>query len=85
MSHIIDELVVLDCYFDGDKFILRGINGQAIYGGYKAENMLSLARLIHDNEPFSFTIDKEKMIRIPVELNRRIKHELNMIANELSS
>ncbi|MFJ7978443.1 hypothetical protein ACIQZI_22815 [Peribacillus sp. NPDC096379] len=85
MSNVIDELEVLDGYFDGDRFILRGINGHAIYGAYKADNMLSLARLIHDNEPFSFTIDKEKMIRIPRELNKRIKYELTMIADELSS
>jgi hypothetical protein len=85
MSHVIDELEVLDGYFDSDRFILRGIVGYAMYGVYKADNMRSLARLIHDNEPFSFTINKEKMIRIPTELNKRIKYELTMVADELSS
>lgn len=72
-------------YFDGDRFILRGIVGHAIYGVYKADNMRSLARLIHDDESFSFTIDHDKNIIIPVELNKRIKHELNMILDELNS
>ncbi|WP_275477414.1 hypothetical protein [Bacillus coahuilensis] len=44
-----------------------------------------MARLIHDHEPLSFTIDHDRDINIPFELNKRIKQELNMIADELSS
>lgn len=40
--------------------------------------MLSLSRLIHDKEPFGFTIDKDRMISIPVELNRRINWDKSL-------
>jgi hypothetical protein len=64
-------------------FIMRGIVGYAMYGRYKAEGLRSMARLIHDNEPFSFTIDKERTVYVPVETNKKLKDELNMIADEL--
>lgn len=35
---------------------MRGIAGQAMIGAYKADGLCSLARLIHDDEKFSFTI-----------------------------
>lgn len=79
----IDNLKLIDGYFDGNRFIMRGISGHAIVGTYKAEGLRSLARLIHDDEPFSFTIDKEKFVRVPVDLNVQLKKELNMIADEL--
>lgn len=80
---VIDELKVIDGYFDGDRFIMRGIGGYAVEGFYKAEGLTSLARLIHDNEPFSFIIDKNRTIFVPVEINRQLKNELFMIAEEL--
>ena len=62
---------------------MRGIAGHAMIGTYRAEGLYSLARLIHDDEAFSFTIDKERTIFVPVELNVKLKKELNMIADEL--
>lgn len=75
----IDHLEVIDGYFEDDHFIMRGIAGHAMIGTYKADGIRSLARVIHDDEPFSFTIDKNKLIRVPVEANVRIKYELNLI------
>jgi len=80
---VIDELKVIDGYIQDDKFIMRGIGKHTVYGKYKAEGLRSLARIIHDSEPFNFTIDKDNKIFVPVELNKQIKKELNMIANEL--
>jgi hypothetical protein len=80
---MIDELKIIDGYFEADRFIMRGIAGHAIYGAYKAEGLRSLARLIHDDEPFSFSIDKDRTIFVPFELNKQIIKELNMIADEL--
>lgn len=77
------ELNVLDGWIEDDRFIMRGIGKNTVYGKYKAEGLRSLARLIHENEPFSFTIDKDKVIHVPVELNRQIIAELNAIADEL--
>lgn len=81
----IDQLEVIDGYFDGDRFIMRGLGGNAVQGIYRAEGLSSLARIIHDNEPFSFTIDKDRTLFVPVELNKQIKKELNLIADELES
>lgn len=64
---------------------IMGIGGNAVQGIYRAEGLSSLARLIHDDEPFSFIIDKERTIHVPVELNKQIKKELNLIADELES
>lgn len=79
----IDELTLIDGYFDGDRFIMRGIGGNAVEGFYKAEGLYSLARIIHDNEPFSFIIDKDRTLFVPVELNKQLKKELFLIAEEL--
>jgi len=35
--------------------------------------------------PFSFTIDKDHTLFVPVELHRQIKKELNLIEDELES
>lgn len=80
---VIDELKVIDGYFDEDRFIMRGLGGNALEGFYKAEGLYSLARLIHDKEPFSFIIDKDRTLFVPVELNKQIKKELFLIAEEL--
>lgn len=79
----IDELKVIDGYFAGNRFIMRGLGGNALEGFYKAEGLYSLARIIHDKEPFSLTIDKDRTLFIPVELNKQIKKELFLIAEEL--
>lgn len=81
---VIDELQVIDGYFDDDRFIMRGIARHAMIGAYKAEGLRSMARLI-DNTPMSFKIDKDKTVFVPVEANARIKKELNKIADELES
>lgn len=82
---VIDQLEVIDGYFDGDRFIMRGLGGNAVQGIYRAEGLSSLARIIHDNEPFSFIIDKDRTLFVPVELNKQIKKELDLIADELES
>lgn len=79
----LDELKLVEGYFDGDRFIMRGIGGNLLQGVYKAEGLTSIARLIHDNEPFSFTVGKESTLFVPVELNKQIKKELLLIAREL--
>lgn len=79
---VIDQLEVIDGYIEEDCFIMRGIAGHTMIGTYRAAGLRSMARLI-DDTPMSFTIDKEKFIRVPVELNKQIKKELNMIADEL--
>lgn len=80
---MMDELKIIDGFFDGERFVMRGIAGFAVVGTYKAAGLRSLARLIHDNEPFSLTIDKDRVIHIPMQQNKQIKKELNMIADEL--
>ena len=35
---------------------MRGIGGIVLQGVYKADGLTSMARLIHDNESFSFII-----------------------------
>jgi hypothetical protein len=82
---VIDQLQVIDGYFEDDVFYMRGIAGYAVEGRYKAKGLRSMARLIDENEPFSFIIDKETMVHVPLELNARIKKELNMIADELEA
>lgn len=83
MMAVIDQLEIIDGYFEDNRFIMRGIAGVAVEGKYKADGLYSLVRLIHDDEPFSFTIDKERTVFVPVEFNVKLKRELNMIANEL--
>lgn len=78
---VIDKLQVIDGYFENDRFIMRGIAGNAIYGAYKTDGLRSMARLIGDT-PITLTIDKDRYIRVPIEANARIKYELNLIADE---
>jgi hypothetical protein len=82
---VIDQLEIVDGYFDGERFIMRGIAGYAVFGTYKAEGLRSMARLIQEGEPLQFTIDKERTIFVPVEQNGRLKQELLMIADELEA
>jgi hypothetical protein len=80
---VIDNLEIIDGYFDGNRFMLRGIAGYGVTGTYKADGLRSMARLIQEGEPLQFTIDKERTIFVPVEKNRKLKQELFMIADEL--
>lgn len=78
------ELHVLDGYAKGDKFILRGIMEHNVYGVYKADNLRSLARVI-GNEAFTYTIDKDKQISVPIDQAIIMQSELNKIADYLES
>ncbi|MFS0662371.1 hypothetical protein AB1L07_26405 [Niallia alba] len=80
---IIDDLKVIDGYFEENRFIMRGIAGYSLQGTYKAEGLLSLSRLIHDDEPFKFIIDNDKFVSVPVELNKELRKELRIIADEI--
>jgi hypothetical protein len=77
------ELELIDGYFEDDAFYIRSIAGFAMEGRYKSHGLRSLARLIDDNEPFSFTIGKDTFVHVPVEINAKLKRELMMIADEL--
>jgi hypothetical protein len=66
---IIDDLVVKNGFFKNNRFIVRGILGYAIFESYMAEGLQLLARLIHDDEQVTFTIDNNSSIHIPVKLN----------------
>ena len=78
-----DELMLVEGYFEGDRFIMKGIGGNALQGVYKADGLTAMASLIHDNEPFSFTIGSDRVLFVPVESNKQIKKELLLIAREL--
>jgi len=78
------ELRMVDGYFDKDTFVMKGLNGHALEGRYKAKGLRSMARLI-GSDPITLIIDKYNRIRIPVDLNNRYKLELNMIADELEN
>lgn len=80
---LIDELEVIDGYFQDNRFIMRGIGGHAVYGKYKSEGLRSMARLINNKVPLTIVIDKEREIFIPVKFNERLKQELYWIAEEL--
>ncbi|MEK4167757.1 MULTISPECIES: hypothetical protein [Anoxybacillus] len=45
--------------FVGDAFYMRSIAGFMLEGRFKAAGLSSIARLIDENEPFSFIIDKK--------------------------
>lgn len=79
----IDDLKIIDGFFDGDRFIMRGISGHVVNGVYRAYGLRSMARLVLEGEPLSLVIDKECTIHVPVELNGQLKQELFMIADEL--
>jgi hypothetical protein len=79
---VIDNLEIIDGYFDGEQFIMRGIAGYAVFGTYKAKGLRSLANLIGD-DPLNFKVDKERSIFVPVEKNAQLKKELLLIADQL--
>lgn len=81
----IDNLEIIDGYFDGERFIMRGIAGYAVHGAYRADGLRSMARLMQGNDPVNITIDKDRVIKVPVELNGKLVTELNMIADELEN
>ncbi|WP_199425730.1 hypothetical protein [Thermaerobacillus caldiproteolyticus] len=82
---ILDQLQLIDGYFEDDSFYMRSIAGFSLEGRYKAAGLRYLAVLIDENEPFSFTIGSNTMIHVPVELNEKLKQELNMIADTLDT
>lgn len=77
---VIDELQLLDGFFDNDSFILRGILGHAVFESYKLEGLLSFSRLIQEGEPLRIIIDDGLSIPVPLQLNLRLKNELEMLA-----
>lgn len=80
---MIDELKIIDGFFDSERFVMWGIAGFTVVGTYEADGLRSIARLIHDNEPFSLMINKDRVIHIPMSQNKQVKKELNKIADEL--
>ena len=80
---MMDRLQVIDGYFSDNAFYMRSMAGFPLEGRFKAAGLRSLARLIDENEPFSFTLGSNTMIHVPVELNRQLKNELFMIAERL--
>lgn len=81
----VDQLNLIDGYFEGKRFIMRGILGYAVSGVFNAEGLLSLVRLIHDDELVNFIMDDGISIPVPVELNVNLKKELIMIAEALDN
>lgn len=82
---VIDNLEIIDGFFDGELFMMRGIARYAVAGRFKSDGLRSMARLIQDGEPIQFTIDKDRTIFVPVEKNRKLKQELLLIADELDA
>ncbi|ARP44490.1 hypothetical protein AB4J90_18925 [Geobacillus thermodenitrificans] len=79
------RLQVIDGYFDDNTFYMRSIAGFPLEGRFKAAGLRSLARLIDENEPFSFIMGQNTMIHVPVVLNRQLKQELFMIVEKLEA
>lgn len=82
---VIDELELLDGFFDNDRFILRGILGHAVFGNYNLEGLLSFSRLIQEGEPLRLIIDDDLSIPVPIELNIQLKKELEMLTYYLKT
>jgi hypothetical protein len=80
-----NQLQVIDGYFDDNTFYIRSIAGFPLDGCFNATGLRSLSRLIDENEPFSFILNSDTLLHVPVELNRQLKQELLMIADELES
>lgn len=83
---IIDELKILDGYIDENRFIMRGIGENAVYGAFKADGLLAMSRLLGEQgEEFRFVIDKEKSILINAEDSITLYRELRLIADALET
>lgn len=82
---MIDNLKVIDGYFDGERFIARGIAGHAITGAYKADGLRTWARLIDKGEGFHLTIDKERSVYIAPEQADTLRQELHLIADYIEN
>jgi hypothetical protein len=78
---VIDYLRLIDGFIENDRFILRGILGNAAFGSYRADGLLSISRLIQEGEPIKLVFDKDLCISIPVELNLLLKKEFETIYN----
>ncbi|WP_231578625.1 hypothetical protein [Geobacillus kaustophilus] len=80
---MMDSLQIIDGYFSNKEFYMRSVAGFPLEGRFKTAGLRSLARLIDENEPFSFTLGPNTVLHVPVELNRQLKKELFMIAEKL--
>lgn len=78
-----DQFKIIVGNFVGDAFYMRSIAGFMLEGRFKAAGLRSIARLIDEDEPFSFIIDKKTTVHVPIELNKQIKQELFAIADKL--
>lgn len=81
---VIDKLEIISGYFDKEWFIMTRIAGYTVNGVYRADGLLSMARLI-DDTPMNFTIDEGRSIFVPVEMNRQLQRELFMIVDEMEN
>lgn len=78
------DLKVLDGFIEGDKFILRGILGHAVYFVHNAENLRSMGRLIDSKgEAFVIRIDKDKTVLINKEQSLQLQKEYFLVADRL--
>ncbi|MEK5326191.1 hypothetical protein [Aeribacillus sp. FSL M8-0254] len=82
---IMDQLKVIDGYFADNAFYISSIAGFPLEGRFKTSGLRSLAQLIDENEPFSFTLGSNTVLHVPVELNRQLKKELFMITDWLEA
>lgn len=80
---VIDNLRLIDGFFENDSFNIRGILRHAVFESFKADGVIMLARLIQEDEPIKLIIDRDSCISIPVELNLLLKKEFETIYNYL--
>lgn len=76
------ELKVLKGYIKDEKFVLQKVGDYEFYGVYNKEELRVLANKIQFDIPFHLKSDNTKLF-IPIEYNRQIKRELQMIAVEI--
>jgi hypothetical protein len=79
----IDNLKLIIGFIENDRFIMRGILGNAVLGSYRADGLISIARLIQEGEPLKLVFDKELCISIPIDLNLMLREEIITICNYL--
>lgn len=80
----IDELRLLDGYIEGDKFIMRGILGHAVYSAHNAENLRMMAFSINEQgSNFTIDIDDQKAIHINKEQSKQLRKEYLLLVDDL--
>jgi hypothetical protein len=83
---VIDTFEVIDGYFEGNRFLMRGLIGHAVLGAYTVEGLLSLARVIDSRgEVLRFSIDNDKNIELTSSQSKQLRSELFAIAAELKN